>query len=113
MTAAPAANPKNWYLYLFICFFLVVQLLWRLFAVAHEYPGRSAQILEMVLDGLMLLAVFGIRGQIMKALPDGDSRKGIAQALFIAAITAGVGLFLIRFTSDAAWWTGHLHYSLD
>lgn len=113
MSVAPAANPKNWYLYLFICFFLIVQLLWRLFAVAHEYPSRSTQILEMVLDAAMVVAVFGMRGQILAAMPEGDGRKGLVQALFVVAAIAGIGLFLIRFTGDAAWWTGHLHYSLD
>ncbi len=113
MTAAPAANPKNWYIFLFICFFLIAQLLWRLFAVAHEYPGRSAQVLEMVLDAMMVAGIFGLRIQLLAAMPDSDGRKSFGGVLSIAAIVAGVGLFLIRFTSDAAWWTGHLRYSLD
>ena len=113
MSAAPATSPRNWYLYLFICFFLIAQLLWRLFVVAHEYPDRATQVLEMVLDAAMVVAVFGLRGQVLAAMPEGDGRKGLVQALFVAAAIAGVGMFLIRFTSDAAWWTGHLQYSLD
>lgn len=113
MTAAPATSPKNWYIFLFICFFLIAQLLWRLFVVAHEYPSRSAQVLEMVLDAMMVAGIFGLRSQLLAGMPDNDGRKGFGSVLSIAAIAAGVGLFLIRFTSDAAWWTGHLRYSLD
>jgi hypothetical protein len=39
-------------------------------------------------------------------------RKRVPKALFWCAIVAGIGLFAIRLTGDAAWWTGHLSYSL-
>jgi hypothetical protein len=61
----------------------------------------------------MVAALFGMRGQILRAMAVDDGRKGLVQALFIAGAVSGVGLFLIRFTSDAAWWTGHLQYSLN
>lgn len=113
MTAAPATSPKNWYIFLFISFYLIAQLLWRLFVPAHEYPSRSAQVLEMVLDAMMVVGIFGLRGQLLAAMPESDGRKSFGALLSIVAIIAGVGLFLIRFTSDAAWWTGHLQYSLN
>ena len=40
------------------------------------------------------------------------TRNRMPQWLFWIALVCGLGLFAIRFTSDAAWWTGHLRYAL-
>jgi hypothetical protein len=80
--------------------YLIGSFLWRLLTPAHEYPGRFSTYLEMVVDGLAIAALIGIRASVPKAL------------LWIA-LAAGVGLFAIRLNSDASWWTGHLVYFLS
>ena len=78
---------------------LVGSFFWRAFTEAHEYPPRSSQILEMAIDALMIVGLFGVRSRI-------------PTWLFWIALIAGLGLFAIRLNSDASWWTGHLMYSL-
>ena len=78
---------------------LIGQFLWNLLTTAHEYPMRAEQIMTMTFDLGMLVGLIGLRGSIPKPL-------------FWFALAAGVGLFALRLTSDAAWWTGHLAYSL-
>jgi hypothetical protein len=80
--------------------FLIGNFLWRTLIPAHEYPSHGSQFLEMGIDGLLLIGLFGVR-------------KRMPAWLFWIALVAGIGLFAIRFTGDAAWWTGHLAYSLS
>ena len=39
-------------------------------------------------------------------------RARIAGPLFWMALVAGIGLFVIRTTSESAWWTGHLMFEI-
>jgi hypothetical protein len=82
-----------------LAIYLIGNFLWRAFTPAHEYPPRSVQVFEMILDGVTLLAMFGVR-------------KRIPVWLFALALIAGLGLFAIRLHSDASWWTGHYMYWL-
>lgn len=88
-------------LFIFISVVLIGTLLYRVVAVAHEYPMRTAQVMTMLFDAGMILGIIGMK-----------PKEGGLAALFWVALAAGIGLFAIRFTSDAAWWTGHLMYSL-
>ena len=76
---------------------LIAHFLWNLLTPAHEYPMRSEQVMTMTFDGLMLAGLFGLKASIPKLL-------------FWTAVVAGVGLFVLRLTGDAARWTGHLVY---
>ncbi len=87
-------------LFYLICVLLIGNFLWRMLVTANEYPPRSVQVMEMVIDAAMVIGLFGVR----KAGP---------QILFVIALIAGIGLFGIRLHSDASWWTGHWHYALD
>ena len=78
---------------------LIGSFLYRAAVAAHEYPMRSEQVLTMLIDLALLVGLIGTRARIPKPL-------------FWAALIAGIGLFAIRLTGDAAWWTGHLSYSL-
>jgi len=78
---------------------LIASFLWRLLVDAHEYPVRSEQVMTMLIDLGLLVGLVGLRDRLPRAL-------------FWCAVVAGVGLFALRLTSDAAWWTGHLGYSL-
>jgi hypothetical protein len=82
-----------------LCALLIGNFLWRAFTDGHEYPMRSAQLLEIGIDALMIVGLFGVKSKL--PVP-----------LFWIALVAGIGLFVIRLHSDASWWTGHWNYSL-
>jgi hypothetical protein len=71
----------------------------RIFMPAHEYPMRTEQVLTMAFDAAMMIGLFVTRART-------------TAPLFWLGMAAGLGSFALRFTSDAAWWTGHLMYSV-
>lgn len=97
--APPAQTGKTPVIFYVLSVYLVVIFLFRALTPAHEYMLRTALYLEIGLDALCVVALIGLRS------------RG-PQALFWIALVAGIGLFAIRMTSDHAWWTGHLTYSL-
>ena len=94
-----AQPPRNQIIFYVVSAVLIGTFLWRVFVPAHEYPMRSSQVMDIVIDLAMTLGLIGIRNSGPKAL-------------FWVALICGLGLFAIRLTGDAAWWTGHLSYSL-
>lgn len=38
-------------------------------------------------------------------------RQAMPKPLFWIALAAGIGLFALRLSSDAGWWTGHFVHS--
>lgn len=71
----------------------------RLTLPAHEYPSQTGQMMTMLFDaGLVFSAIV--------------MRNRMPAWLFWVALLCGLGLFGVRFTSDAAWWTGHLRYEV-
>ena len=78
---------------------LIGNFLWRTLTAAHEFPGRTATILEMVIDAALIVGLFGLKSRMQPWL-------------FWVALICGLGLFAIRLNSDASWWTGHLNYYL-
>ena len=93
--------------------YLILTAARRLLVTANEYPPREAQILEMVIDGGAFICLIGMWTGVSKTIKRDDKAAVPMALLFLVALIAGVTLFGIRFTSDAAWWTGHLNYSLD
>jgi hypothetical protein len=79
---------------------LIGNFLWRAFTDGHEYPMRPEQLLEIGIDTLMVVGLFGVKSKI-------------PAPLFWIALVAGIGLFAIRLHGDASWWTGHWNYSLS
>src|SRR5258708_2479959 len=80
--------------------FLTGQFLWNLLTPAHEYAMRSEQVMTMTFNALMLAGLFGLK-------------RSMPQPLFWIALVALLEQFALRATSDAAWWTGHLVYSIS
>jgi hypothetical protein len=99
-SAAPAQKSRSGAFY-FITLATIATFAYRVLVPANEFPLKMAQVSSMMFDAFMVagLVAFGL---------DGRSR----QLLFWVAIAAGIGLILIRFTSNEAWWTGHLFYRL-
>ena len=99
---SPALRPKSDNgVFFFISAATIGTFLWRVIVPASEMPLRMAQVSAMVFDTFMLagLVALGLSGR---------SRHPV----FWVALFAGIGLFLIRFTSNEAWWSGHLVYRL-
>ena len=71
----------------------------RVLTPAHETMMRPELIMSFGFDGGILLGLIGTKNRM-------------PQWLFWIALICGLGLFMIRFTSDHAWWTGHLRYEL-
>jgi len=82
-------------------FILIGSFLWRLLTPAHEYPMRTEQVMEMLLDFCLTVGLYGLW----------KAAKG-ADALYWTGLASGIGLFLIRLHSDDSWWTGHYSYFL-
>ena len=103
MSEGPAttpANDKNLRIIGYVLSLtLIATFLWRALATAHEYPSRSAQMLEIFLDVLCVVGMFGVRSKI-------------PAPLFWAGLVCGVLVLAIRLNGDASWWTGHLTYSV-
>jgi hypothetical protein len=80
---------------------LIGSFLIRLLTPAHEYPMRAEQVMTMLLDLLLTVGLYGVW-----------KRSRGPEPLYWTALSAGIGLFLIRLHSDASWWTGHYSYFL-
>ena len=103
---------NRWNIFRLVSAYLILTFLWRTLVTAHEYPSRTLQILDLVFDLFAFIGIIGLRSQLNAALPANDPRRSKLGLLFGLGVAAGIGLFLIRFTSNAAWWTGHLFYNV-
>lgn len=112
MADQTATITKRWNLLLLVFVYLIFSLLWRVLVTANEYPGQTATLLSMLADACAVLGLVGLRNQLNAAMPPDDARRSKVNIVGGFGIAVGISLFLIRFTSDAAWWTGHLHYSV-
>ncbi len=113
MADSVSFSTKNWTIYRIVAVLLIMSFLWRVLVAAHEYPSRTSQILTLVVDAMLLFSLVSLRSQWAKLFDRNDPRRGTGNLFFGLGLTAGIGLFLIRLTSDSAWWTGHFFYSLD
>lgn len=95
-----AANDKNLRIigYL-LSLTLIGTFLWRMLITAHEYPSRTAQMMEIFFDVLCVVGMFGVKTKI-------------PAPLFWAGLVCGLLVLAIRLNGDASWWTGHLTYSV-
>jgi len=112
MPDSSSAKPMPWTTFRVIAALLIVTFVYRLSIPSHEYDSRGVVILDIVLNIGLLVGLFGTKRTLSQKAPD-DDRWQVGTPLYWAALTSGVGLLLIRFTSDSGWWTGHLMYSLS
>ena len=94
-TAEPSPVPA----FLVACA-LIGLFTYRLTVPAHEGALINELILTMVFDTAMVVGLVVMR-------------KRLAAPIFWTALVAGVGLFVIRLTSESSWWTGHLMWSME
>ena len=107
------SSSRNWNIFRIISAYMILLFLWRLFVPAHEYSMRTEQVLDIVINLGLIAGLVGTHKALAKEFDPDDSRWSTAKMLYWGAIVGGVGMLLIRFTSNAAWWTGHLRYGLD
>lgn len=74
---------------------LIGSFTYRLTVPAHVSPLLPELVLTIVFDAAMVVGLIAMRARI-------------AAPIFWAALVAGLGLFVIRLTSESSWWTGHL-----
>ena len=100
---------REWAIFMILSIYLIGTFVYRAATPAHEYAMTDELWLTIGLDALAIVGLFGVRMKLAKerVLPTGEA------VLFWVALAAGFGLFLIRTTSDDAWWTGHLFYDLE
>lgn len=72
---------------------------YRLTVPAHESPLLPMLVLTIAFDAAMVVGLVAMRARI-------------APPIFWTALVAGVGLFVIRLTSESSWWTGHLMWTM-
>ncbi len=98
----------SWRILHFVSIYLVVRLLWSVFVPGGSWPLPPWHYVSMGIDVVLLACVLLIRSQILANATYNDPRRSRANLLFGLGVVAGICLLLIRCTSDAAWWTGHL-----
>ncbi len=106
----PTQRPTGnlWPIYLIVSGYLILRFATAIFLRGGEWPMPPSHYLQMAVDLGLLVGLIGLRSQFYAKLDRYDSRRGLAGVLFIFGVISGVGLLLIRFTSDAGWWTGYL-----
>ncbi len=104
---------SNWRIYQFCAGLLIVKCLWRVLVPAHEYASSLSIWLGMGIDVLLLVGLVGLYRQFSTVMEQGDDRAATMRLLFWPALAAGIVIFLIRFSGDSGWATGHWRYSID
>lgn len=96
-------------IYYIIGAWLILKMLWSVFTPGGEWPLPPAHYLSMAIVVAMSAAIVFGRSKLLRASNISADNKGRVKLLFWPALASGIILIGIRFTSDAAWWTGHLN----
>lgn len=108
MANGTAKRDSTWGIFVLAACYLVFLFLWRVIVPGGEWPLPPTHYITMGLDVALIAVVVFLRSRLSAQLAETPSRATLAMVLFWCALGAGVGSLLIRFTSKAAWWTGHL-----
>jgi hypothetical protein len=87
-TASADAKQKLWLFFTLACV-LIAEFLWDVFTPAHQLPLRTEQVMTMALNAGMVIGLYSVKNSGPKPL-------------WWIAMIAGVGLFAIRLTGNAA-----------
>lgn len=90
----------------------IVTTIQAVFVTASEYGPSSAVWLGFGLDALMMVAFAAIFLQFLKT-PEGIPWRSVGLPMAGLAAVLSFVQVAIRFTSEHAWWTGHLNYALS
>lgn len=95
-------------LFAVICAYLILKCLWRLIVPGGSYSMPPWPLISMGFDLLLLVLLFVLRPQVPAATSASPAYIRFTTPLFAGGIIAVVIMFLIRFSGDTGWWTGHL-----
>ncbi len=110
--AAPQTKPP-FVPFVLIGLYIIGQFGWRLFVRAGAWPMPPVQYLSMAIDLGLILLIIMLHARVSRLMPQDDGRRALKTPIFAAALFSGVGMFIIRFSSDVGWWTGHLRNWTD
>ena len=91
-----SSSSRNWTVFRFISAYMILLFLWRVFVPAHEYSMRTAQILDIAINILLLVGLVGLKRQLDREFEPDDSRWASARPLYWGGLIAGVLMLLIR-----------------
>ena len=80
-------------------------------AACYAWGTLAGHALELCLDGVDLLLLIGLVAlwrSYPAPTPDAPPHVRWGGWLFGLGVAAGIIMLLLRFTSEHAWWTGHL-----
>jgi hypothetical protein len=112
MTTSARSGTVNWRAYQLVSIYLFLSFLWAAIVPGGAWPLSPWHYVSMGIDLALLACVLLLRPRLFPENGRSDPRAAWANLLFGLGLMAGIGLLLIRFTSDAAWWTGHLRSGL-
>ncbi|MBX3580569.1 MAG: hypothetical protein KF810_01550 [Rhizobiaceae bacterium] len=95
----------RWRLYQFFTIWLMARFVWAAAVAGGEWPLPPSHYISMGIDLVLVGAILVLRSRLFDSAQ--DPRLTFANLLLVAGLVSGLGLIGIRFTSDAAWWTGH------
>ena len=98
---APIAFP------LIVCL-LIADCLWRLVTPAGPSPVSPWHYVNMSVDLLLVLGLVSLWRSYPAPATGAPPLVRCGGRLFGLGFAAGVVMLLLRFTSEHAWWTGHL-----
>ena len=94
--------------------YVIFRFLWAVFTPGGSWPLPPWHYVSMTTDIVLLVMIVVLNSNANTAFTLEDrrnpasSRRTLQGFMFWFGVIAAIGLLLIRFTSDAAWWTGHL-----
>lgn len=109
MTTETRQAGSAWIFFLIFSGYLILTFLYRVFVPGGGWPLSPWHYISMGLTALLIAGLVAQRSIVSGALQTDDPRHRWIGSLFWCGLIAGGGSLLIRFTSDAAWWTGHLN----
>ena len=87
---------------------LIVDCVWRLVTPGGPWPVSPWHYLSMGVDLLLIVGLVALWRSYPAPTPDAPPYVRWGGWLFGLGFAAGIIMLLLRFTSDHAWWTGHL-----
>ncbi len=103
----PAKSSKTRFMFLAFAAVLVVRFAMAVLLEGGSWPLPPAHYYAMLIDASFTLGLFISRGEANRQVRT-LNQKDFNTIALIAGTISGIGLLTIRFTSDAAWWTGYL-----
>ena len=108
-----SGGTRNWNIFRVIAGYMMLLLLWRVFAPAHEYSLRTAQLLDVAVNIGLIVGLVGTYRRPGQRLRAGQFKVAQRGVLLVGRAHRRHLHAAHPPHQQPAWWTGHLRYSLD